>query len=92
MDNVIEIKLEKRLPDLLPEQEEILYKMLAEMYKRGYDDAKEKLCDGCSYKNYYSRVAAQNDCNDCGKRKVCKFVPRPGGVVRINCPLWRAKA
>jgi hypothetical protein len=91
MDSVIQIKLHKRLPDLTPEQEKTMYEIMAEMYRRGYDDAKEKLCEGCSYKGYYSRVAAQNDCNDCGNAKTCPHAPRPGSIVRINCPLWRAK-
>ena len=91
MDNVVEIKLHKRLPDLPPEREAAMQEAMAEMYRRGYDDAKEKLCAGCSYKSYYAQVAAQGDCNDCGKARTCPHVPRPGSIVRINCPLWRAK-
>lgn len=90
MDNVVEIKLQKRQPNLPPEEEQILTEMLLEMYQRGYADAKANLCSGCSYKAYYARVAAQNDCNDCGDRRTCQHVPQPGGIVRINCPLWRA--
>lgn len=91
MADTIEIKLHKRLPDLTPEQEKTMHEIMAEMYRRGYADAKEKLCTGCSYKGYYSQVAAQGDCNDCGKARTCQYVPRPGSIVRINCPLWRAK-
>ena len=50
----------------------------------------ENLCHGCSYKAYYARGAAQHDCNDCGSRRTCQYVPRLGDTVRINCPLWRA--
>lgn len=91
MDNAAEIKLAVKLPNLLPGDMAIVMAAMEEMYQRGYADAKAKLCEGCTYKSYYSRVAAQNDCNDCGKARSCPHVPRPGGVVRINCPLWRAK-
>ena len=91
MDNVIQIKLHKRLPDLPPEQEAVVQEAMAEMYKLGMAKAKEDICKGCAYKSYYSRVAAQSDCNDCGKARSCEHRPRPGGIVRINCPLWRAK-
>ena len=91
MDNTDEIKLSIKLPNLLPGDVQIIQEALLEMYRRGYDDAKEKLCTGCGYKGYYARVAAQGDCNDCGKARSCRYVPRPGSIVRINCPLWRAK-
>jgi hypothetical protein len=91
MDNVVEIKLHKRLPDLTPEQEKVMHEIMVEMYHRGYADAKAKLCEGCSYKSYYAQVAAQSDCNDCGKARTCADRPRPGGIVRINCPLWRPR-
>ena len=90
MDNVVEIKLQKRLPNLSPEEEQILSDMLLEMYRRGYDDAKANLCRDCGYKSYYASVAAQNDCNNCGDRRTCKHAPKIGAIVRINCPLWRA--
>lgn len=91
MDNVVEIKLHRKLPELEPEAAQAYNEAMLEMYRRGYDDAKEKLCAGCGYKSYYSQVAAQGDCNDCGKARSCQYVPRPGSIVRINCPLWRAK-
>lgn len=91
MDKAVKTKLERKLPDLLPGDAQIVMEAMEEMYRRGYDDAKEKLCGGCSYKGYYTQVAAQGDCNDCGKARTCQYVPKPGGIVRINCPLWRAK-
>lgn len=36
------------------------------------------------------KITALHDCNDCGIRGTCKFSPRPGQAVRINCPLWVA--
>ena len=91
MENVIQIKLEKRLPNLTPDEEKVLFQIMQEMYLRGQADAKANLCKGCSYKSYYSHVAGQNDCNDCGAARNCKYVPLPGSIVRINCPLWRPK-
>ena len=91
MAEAIEIKLTRKLPVLEPEAAQAYSDAMLEMYRRGYDDAKEKLCGGCSYKGYYTQVAAQGDCNDCGKARTCQYVPKPGGIVRINCPLWRAK-
>lgn len=86
-----EIKLEKRLPDLLPGDLQIVNEAIMEAYERGKADAKEDLCKGCSYKGYYAQVASQNDCNDCGVRRTCQHAPRAGSICRINCPLWRPK-
>lgn len=36
-------------------------------------------------------IEGGGDCNDCGKSDTCPHVPKWGGIVRINCPLWRAK-
>ena len=47
-------------------------------------------CENCGHKIYSDRVAAMNDCNNCGAA-ACEYRPRPGEAVRINCPLWRAK-
>lgn len=91
MDNIPEIKLPITLPSLLPGDLATVKAAMEEMYQRGYADAKDNLCTGCGYKSYYAQVAAQGDCNDCGKERSCEHKPRPGGIVRINCPLWRAK-
>lgn len=40
------------------------------------------------YKSFYEDITALYDCNDCGIKGVCKFLPKPGQKVRINCPLW----
>ena len=37
------------------------------------------------------RVKACPDCNTCGKRYGCPYLPQPGGTTRINCPLWEQK-
>ena len=38
--------------------------------------------------DYYNRITKLPDCNDCGKRSVCRYAPDAGDYVRINCPLW----
>ena len=37
------------------------------------------------------RVKSCKDCNSCGKRYDCEYVPRLGETTRINCPLWDQK-
>ena len=37
---------------------------------------------------YAIEVQSYHDCNDCGC-KSCKYKPKPGELVRINCPLWK---
>lgn len=48
-------------------------------------------CKDCGYKAYYEQISKQNDCNDCGKADSCEHRPPWGGLVRINCPLWKHK-
>ncbi len=86
-----EIKLQRRLPGLSGYEEQIVNEAIMEAYQKGQADAREDLCKGCAYKSYYAQIAAQGDCNDCGKARSCQHVPHPGSIVRINCPLWRAK-
>ena len=39
---------------------------------------------------YYYRISALHDCNDCGKNpNDCEYIPRCGEHTRINCPLWQ---
>ncbi len=40
------------------------------------------------YKAYHNRISALPNCNTCGIRSGCKFLPLPGQAVRINCSLW----
>lgn len=54
------------------------------------DKIKEDLCAVCHYKHAHAEMAAANDCNTCGKRRECEYLPKWGSLARINCPLWRA--
>lgn len=51
----------------------------------------DELCEICSIKSYADQVAALPNCNDCGARNFCGYIPQPGEHCRINCPLWRAQ-
>jgi hypothetical protein len=50
-----------------------------------------ELCESCSFKHYADQLAPLPNCNDCGNRDTCEYVPKPGEFTRINCPLWRDK-
>ena len=32
------------------------------------------------------------DCNICAKRKGCEYVPKPGQMVRYNCPFYKVES
>lgn len=34
-------------------------------------------------------LLSRGNCNECGNRENCDYLPRPGETVRANCPLWR---
>ena len=36
----------------------------------------------------YDEIMSLHDCNDCGRKHCCPYVPKAGQMVRINCPLW----
>ena len=37
---------------------------------------------------YRNIVETGRDCNQCGAKKTCGYVPKPGQLVRYNCPLY----
>ena len=39
----------------------------------------------------YRNIAQIGNCNTCKKKKECEYAPKPGELVRYNCPLfeWR---
>ena len=39
----------------------------------------------------YRNIIQTDNCNDCGKRKDCEYIPQWGAQVRINCPLYKKK-
>lgn len=32
------------------------------------------------------------DCNICASKKDCEYVPKPGQMVRYNCPFYKAES
>ena len=43
-----------------------------------------------AYKIYFDDLSSKPDCNTCDDRD-CRYRPRVGDTVRVNCPLWRGK-
>ena len=37
---------------------------------------------------YRNIVETGRDCNQCGAKETCGYVPKPGQLVRYNCPLY----
>ena len=37
---------------------------------------------------YRNIQIAGKTCNECGVKNICELVPKPGELVRMNCPLW----
>lgn len=37
---------------------------------------------------FYKMYGHLHGCNDCGYRTGCKYLPKWGLPVRLNCPLW----
>ena len=37
----------------------------------------------------YRNIVDSGDCNRCGKKKVCEYVPKAGQLVRYNCPFYK---
>jgi len=36
-------------------------------------------------------ILSTGDCNDCAKKNECKYAPKPGQIVRYNCPFYEAE-
>lgn len=39
----------------------------------------------------YESLLDLPNCNNCGILKTCKYAPKLGERVRINCPLWQTE-
>ena len=39
----------------------------------------------------YRNIIESGDCNRCGVSKECKYKPKPGQLVRYNCPFYERK-
>lgn len=36
----------------------------------------------------YRDIVNSGNCNDCNKKKACEYAPKPGQLVRFNCPFY----
>lgn len=36
----------------------------------------------------YRNIVDSGDCNRCGKKKTCEYIPKVGQLVRYNCPFY----
>ena len=36
----------------------------------------------------WENIMSLPNCNDCGRKSVCAYCPKPGQMVRYNCILW----
>lgn len=43
-----------------------------------------------AYKIYFDDLSSKPDCNTCDD-KDCRYRPRVGAIVRVNCPFWCEK-
>ena len=42
----------------------------------------------CDYARIGYEISTCDNCNNCGRRKSCEYVPKLGSLVRYKCPLW----
>jgi hypothetical protein len=36
----------------------------------------------------YRNIVDSGSCNECEKKKACEYAPKPGHLVRYNCPFF----
>ena len=36
----------------------------------------------------FRNIVDSGDCNRCEKKKTCEYAPKPGELVRYNCPFY----
>lgn len=37
----------------------------------------------------YRNIVQSGDCNSCADKMQCQYVPKPGMLVRFNCPFYK---
>lgn len=38
--------------------------------------------------DFFDKVTALPNCNNCAKKNACEYAPQVGQALRFNCPLW----
>ena len=56
-----------------------------------YDQLRHALFRLIDAIDFLERIKNLHDCNDCGAKNKCEYMPRYGDYTRINCPLWEEK-
>lgn len=59
------------------------------MIPDSYEKIRETLYKLIDAINYMERISSLHDCNDCGRKMKCEYLPAYGDHTRINCPLWQ---
>lgn len=39
----------------------------------------------------YRNIVESGNCNECGAKNICKYVPKTGEQARYNCPFYEKK-
>ena len=55
---------------------------------RDLEDFARLLISAADYIRHSIDVSSYNNCNNCGAKLNCKYLPEWGAMTRINCPLW----
>ena len=76
----------KSLQALLQKRNEILQHKDNEI-KQLRDELERMKVERDAYQVYFKDLSSKPDCNTCEKRS-CEYKPRPGAIVRVNCPLY----
>lgn len=53
------------------------------------DECERTACENCPEKHAHQRLLETRSCINCGKAKVCHYLPAWGETIRINCIEWR---
>lgn len=59
-------------------------------YTENINDVIRMLYSVADTLRYAMEIISLNDCNTCN-REECSYKPKPGQMVRINCPHWIEK-
>ncbi len=58
---------------------------------RDLEDFASLLISAAEHIRHSIKVSSYDNCNNCGAKMNCKYLPEWGAMVRINCLLWVEK-
>lgn len=56
---------------------------------RDLEDFARLLISAADHIRHSINVSSYNNCNNCGIKLKCEYLPEWGKMTRINCPLWK---